>query len=164
MPRLCHLFVAILCGLLALGLAGLAPTPASAGEAPGVETILDALSAVHAFSEVALSPDGRRLVYGSVTTGKRGGADVEVSALWLVNARDGSGAIRLTACPATLCDEHGAAWSADNRMFLNVNESRDSLAMLRPGVISAPPVPSNATAISPSGPSAISTVCATPDA
>jgi len=130
MPRLCHLFVAILCGLLALGLAGLAPTPASAGEAPGVETILDALSAVHAFSEVALSPDGRRLVYGSVTTGKRGGADVEVSALWLVNARDGSGAIRLTACPATLCDEHGAAWSADGTRVVFVTTDAKEQAQL----------------------------------
>ena len=55
-------------------------------------------------------PDGKRLVYGSVTTGRRGGADVDVSALWLVNAIDGSGAVRLTACPGSVCDEHGAAW------------------------------------------------------
>ncbi len=80
---------------------------------PAVTPILDVLNSVHVFNEVALSPDGKRLVYGSVTSGKRDGADVDVSALWLVNARDGSGAVRLTACPGSVCDEHGAAWSAD---------------------------------------------------
>jgi dipeptidyl aminopeptidase/acylaminoacyl peptidase len=70
---------------------------------------------VHPFSEVALSPDGKHLIYGSVSTGKRAGVDVDVSALWLVDARDGSGAVRLTGCPGTLCDEHAAAWSADGQ-------------------------------------------------
>lgn len=92
---------------------GLCGQPAAAAETPGVDAILDVLSAVHPFSEVALSPDGKRLVYGGVTSGKRAGADVDVSALWLVNARDGTGAVRLTACPGSICDEHGAAWSAD---------------------------------------------------
>jgi len=87
--------------------------PAHAGSAPDISSILDALGSVHPFSEVALSPDGNRLVYGNVVTGKRGGADVDVSALWIVNARDGSGAVRLTACPGSVCDEHGAAWSPD---------------------------------------------------
>ena len=78
-----------------------------------MSTVLDVLNAVHPFSEVSLSPDGKRLVYASVVTGKRGGADVDVSALWLVNAHDGLGAVRLTACPGSICDEHGAAWSSD---------------------------------------------------
>jgi len=86
-----------------------------AGEPTPISTVLDALGSVHAFSEVALSPDASRLVYGSVATGKRGDADVDVSALWIVNARDGSGQVRLTACPGGLCDEHGAAWSPDGR-------------------------------------------------
>jgi dipeptidyl aminopeptidase/acylaminoacyl peptidase len=80
---------------------------------PAISTVLDALNSVHTFSEVALSPDGKRVVYGTVVTGKRGGADVDVSSLWIVNARDGSGAVRLTACPGSVCDEHGAAWSPD---------------------------------------------------
>jgi len=37
------------------------------------------LNSVHPFSEVELSPDGKRLVYGNVVSGKRGGADVDVS-------------------------------------------------------------------------------------
>ena len=88
-------------------------SPAQADAPPAISTILDALNAVHPFSEVALSPDGKHLVYGNVVTGKRGDADVDVSALWIVNAHDGSGAVRLTACPGSVCDEHGAAWSPD---------------------------------------------------
>jgi dipeptidyl aminopeptidase/acylaminoacyl peptidase len=80
---------------------------------PPIDTILEAFGSVHTFSEAALSLDGRRLVYGNVVTGKRGSADVDVSALWIVNAHDGSGAVRLTTCPGSVCDEHGAAWSPD---------------------------------------------------
>ena len=74
---------------------------------------LEALGAVHQLSEVAISPDGKRVIYGDVVTGKRGGADVDASALWMINALDGSGAMRLTACPGSVCDERSAAWSPD---------------------------------------------------
>ena len=40
---------------------------------PAISTVLDALNSVHTFSEVALSPDGKRVVYGTVVPGKRGG-------------------------------------------------------------------------------------------
>jgi dipeptidyl aminopeptidase/acylaminoacyl peptidase len=87
--------------------------PPAAAQSPAISRALDALDSVHAIGEVALSPDGRRLVYGRVVRGKRAGADVDVSALWIVDARDGSGETRLTACPDTVCDEHSAAWSPD---------------------------------------------------
>ena len=74
---------------------------------------LEGLSAVHRLSEVAISPDGKRVVYGEMVTGKRDGMDVDASTLRLVDARDGSGAIRLTACPGSVCDEHSAMWSPD---------------------------------------------------
>ena len=67
----------------------------------------------YGITRLAISPDARRVIYGSVVTGKRGGAEVDVSALWIANANDGSGAARLTACPGSVCDEHGAAWSPD---------------------------------------------------
>lgn len=86
---------------------------AAAADAPLITTVLSALGSVHPFSEVAISPGGKRVVYGSVVTGKRGGGEVDVSALWVVNASDGSGAARLTACPGSVCDEHSAAWSPD---------------------------------------------------
>jgi dipeptidyl aminopeptidase/acylaminoacyl peptidase len=96
-----------------LGLFAAPAVDAPRADAPRVDAILDALNAVHSFSEAALAPDGKHLVYGTILTGKRGGADVDVSALWIVNAKDGSDRVRLTACPGTLCDEHGAAWSPD---------------------------------------------------
>jgi dipeptidyl aminopeptidase/acylaminoacyl peptidase len=74
---------------------------------------LEGLIAVHRLSEVAISPDGKRVVYGEMVTGKHDGMDVDASTLWLVDARDGSGAIRLTACPGSVCDEHSPSWSSD---------------------------------------------------
>jgi dipeptidyl aminopeptidase/acylaminoacyl peptidase len=38
---------------------------------------------------------------------------VDVTALFLADARDGSHVQRLTACPGTVCDEHSVAWSPD---------------------------------------------------
>lgn len=88
-------------------------TPRAAAPSKSVAGALQALGAVHQLSEVSISPGGKRVVYGDVVTGKRDGADVDASALWMVNTLDGSGAIRLTACPGSVCDEHGAAWSRD---------------------------------------------------
>ncbi len=111
----------LLCGALA-ALGSSALVPAAAAPSPGVVRALAAFNSVHAISEVALSPDGRHLVYGTLERGTRDGADVEVTVLWIVNAKDGSGATRLTACSGSLagalkhahgCDEHSAAWSPD---------------------------------------------------
>jgi len=84
------------------------------------ERFLEAIKLVQPLSEVALAPDGRRLVYGGTVTGQRGGAEVGVSALWIADAHDGSGATRLTACPGAVCDEHGAMWSSDGRRIVFV--------------------------------------------
>src|SRR6267378_3692790 len=60
---------------------------------------------------LAASPDGKQVIYGTSITGRRGGADADVSALWLADAKDGSSVTRLTACPGSVCDEHAAARS-----------------------------------------------------
>src|SRR5215472_9024802 len=113
-----------------LGGALLALLPAidAAADSPGISRALEALNSVQAVNEVALSPDGKRLVYGRVVRGKRAGADVDVSALYLVNASDGSGETRLTACPGAVCDERGAAWSADGSsvVFVTTDEKEQT--------------------------------------
>jgi hypothetical protein len=53
------------------------------------------------------------VLYGHDIRAKQGDADVEVSGLWIADAKDGSGAVRLTACANSACDEHSAAWSPD---------------------------------------------------
>src|ERR1700731_1275384 len=93
--------------------------PASA-QSLSIPQLLRALNSVHPVGEVAISPDGKHLVYGNVVSGKRDDAEIDVSALWIVNAKDGSGALRLTACPGSVCDEHGAAWSADGKQIVFV--------------------------------------------
>jgi Tol biopolymer transport system component len=104
---------AVACSRCAIALITGVLLAAARAETPNIAGVLDSLRSVHPLTEVSISPDGKRLVFGDVLTGKRGGADVDISALWIVDARDGSGMTRLTACPARVCDEHGAAWSPD---------------------------------------------------
>jgi len=98
-----------------LGL-GLTAAGAQAQETAAAH-FLEGVSGVRPLSEVALAPDGRRLVYGLTEITRRDDTEMSVSALWLIDAHDGSGKTRLTACPppAEPCEEHGAAWSADGR-------------------------------------------------
>jgi dipeptidyl aminopeptidase/acylaminoacyl peptidase len=114
---------------------GMLANPAAAQPAP-VAAVLDALSSVQPFGEVAISPNGKRVVYGNVVTGKRGGAEVEVSALWIANASDGSGAARLTACPGSGCDEHSAAWSPDGTQVAFVTTDATGQAQIAVATVS----------------------------
>ena len=95
-----------------------------------VSGALQALESVHALDEVAISPDGKRLVYGTAVTGARGGTSVEVSALFLADAHDGSHVQRLTACPGTACDEHSVAWSPDGTQIAFVTTDAAEQAQL----------------------------------
>jgi len=99
---------------------GLLPYAVVAAESQGVRESVAALTAVHVLSEVSVSPDGARVVYGQLATAKRGGAEVEVSTLWLARAKDGSELTRLTACPGAVCDEHSAEWSPDSTQIVFV--------------------------------------------
>ena len=80
-----------------------------------VSNVLDELASIHSFGEVAIAPDGKQLIYSTSITGRQAGAEVDVSALWVANVKGGTGVTRLTACPGSVCDEHGAAWSPDGK-------------------------------------------------
>ena len=89
---------------------GLVPLEAAA-EPVSISQALEALDSVHALDEVAMSPNGKQLVYGTEVAAMRNGKQAVVSALLLADARDGSHVRRLTACPGAACDEYSAAWS-----------------------------------------------------
>jgi hypothetical protein len=70
-PTLLSLVAAFLCCSL---------PPVAADAQTAISTALQALESVRALSEVAISPDGRHIVYGNVATGTRDGAQVDVTA------------------------------------------------------------------------------------
>src|SRR5579872_1624170 len=93
----------------------------SAAAAPlSIAQVLEALGSVHSIAEVAISPDGKWIVYGNVLSGKRGDAVVDVSALWIASSKDASHPVRMTACTRAVCDEHGAMWSPDGSRIVFV--------------------------------------------
>jgi dipeptidyl aminopeptidase/acylaminoacyl peptidase len=102
-----------------------------------VSGILDSLASVHGIGEVAISPDGKHVIYGTFVAGKRGGADVDVSALWIAGAQDGSGANRLTACARAVCDEHGAAWSPDGTHIAFITTDKKDQAQVAVASVAA---------------------------
>ena len=60
-----------------------APTGAAT---PSVAEVLKSLRTVHSFGEVAISPDGKHVLYGRDITARRADADVDVSGLWVADA------------------------------------------------------------------------------
>src|ERR1700733_976875 len=71
------------------------------------DQIAAALSGVHQFSQVALSPDGRRFAYVEAV-GDR-------SAIRIAEVAKPGVARTITACPARKCDESAVAWSPEGR-------------------------------------------------
>ena len=93
--------------LLALGCGLLASVTPAAAEPVPFEQIASALGGVHQFSQVALSPDGRRFAYVEAV-GER-------SAIRLADVARPAVAHTITACPGRRCDEGDVAWSPDGR-------------------------------------------------
>jgi len=71
------------------------------------DQITAALNSVHQFSQVALSPDGRRFAYVE-SVGDR-------SAIRIAEVAKPAAARTITACPARHCDESDVAWSPEGR-------------------------------------------------
>jgi dipeptidyl aminopeptidase/acylaminoacyl peptidase len=98
--------ILILCAVLPLP--ALAAVQGGAGSGPiPFEQIASALNGVHQFSQVALSPDGRRFAYVE-TAGER-------SAIRLADVARPTVAHTITACVGRKCDESDVAWSPDGR-------------------------------------------------
>jgi dipeptidyl aminopeptidase/acylaminoacyl peptidase len=89
---------------LAMGLGAVAP---AAAQPVPFDQIATALGSVHQFSQVALSPDGRRFAYVE-TDGDR-------NAIRLADVARPKAAHTITACPGRKCDEGDLAWSPDGR-------------------------------------------------
>jgi dipeptidyl aminopeptidase/acylaminoacyl peptidase len=97
-------FVLVACAVLPWPAAAAAPAPA-----PPVpfDQITAALNGVHQFSQVALSPDGRRFAYVETVNDR--------SAIRLADVARPAAAHTITACLGRRCDESDVAWSPDGR-------------------------------------------------
>jgi dipeptidyl aminopeptidase/acylaminoacyl peptidase len=99
-------------GALALVVcAALPPFASAAAQAPALPVPFDQISAalngVHQFSQVALSPDGRRFAYVETVNDR--------SAVRLADVARPAVAHTITACAGRRCDERDVAWSPDGR-------------------------------------------------
>ncbi|HZO92224.1 MAG TPA: S9 family peptidase [Candidatus Baltobacteraceae bacterium] len=74
---------------------------------PSFESIAAALESVHEFTQVAVSPDGRRFAYVEQTGGR--------GRIALAESAHPASAVPVTACPGRACDEGDLAWSPDSR-------------------------------------------------
>jgi dipeptidyl aminopeptidase/acylaminoacyl peptidase len=91
--------------LLACVLAGVVPRAAFAAPLPFPQ-IDAALGAVHQFSQVAISPDGRRIA----SVENDGGAPSHIALAWVAHP---TASRRISACTSGGCDEGDLAWSPD---------------------------------------------------
>ncbi len=101
-------------GLACLWLGALA-APAAAAPPPGAvpfDEIAAALSGVHQFAQVALSPDGRRFAYTEVFH--------DHSAIRLALVAKPRESVPVTACPGRSCEESDFAWSPDGSRLVFV--------------------------------------------
>lgn len=109
---------------------------AQAEERPAAKTsldgLLDALSAVRTFKEVALSPDGRRVAWAETLPGK-GDTSSSLSAIFVADLSSPDAAPRrISAGDGTVFHaEHGLAWSPDGShlAFLSDKEKRGQLQL-----------------------------------
>jgi dipeptidyl aminopeptidase/acylaminoacyl peptidase len=97
------------------------PAAASADAIP-FDQITAALNGVHQFSQVALSPDGRRFAYVEAV-GDR-------SAIRLAEVATPGVARTITACPGRRCDESGVAWSPEGRRIAFVTADAKGQAQI----------------------------------
>ena len=95
------------CALAAAGGVLFGGGGAAGAQAVPFDQIAAALGGVHQFTQVALSPDGRRFVYVDAV-GDR-------SAIRLADVAKPAAARTITACPGRRCDESDVAWSPDGR-------------------------------------------------
>lgn len=109
--------------VVALGIS--AVLPAVAQTPPSMTDVLQAAFAMHAYSNVAISPDGRAVAWQEMSTG--GGLTHPVRQTALYIKRDGATAVRLTAGNGTTYyDESQPAWSPDGKHIAFFSNARSA--------------------------------------
>src|SRR5215469_6773493 len=117
---------------LALLLWGAAQAEERPAAKSSLDALLDALSTVRTFKEVAISPDGRRVAWVETLPGK-GDTSSSLSAIYVADLSSSDAAPRrVSAGDGTVSHaEHGLAWSPDGShlAFLSDKEKKQQLQL-----------------------------------
>jgi len=76
------------------------------------------LEHAHAFDQVAISPDGKRIAWSEAASERRGAKTLTTEAIFVAEVAGGiAGARRVTGCPRGTCDDASFVWSPDGTML-----------------------------------------------
>jgi dipeptidyl aminopeptidase/acylaminoacyl peptidase len=124
-----HTSITLLLILLVGGTAGADEHPSPN---PSLDRLLDSLTAVRTFKEVAISPDGRHVAWVENLPGK-GNMPSSLSAIYVADLNSSDAAPRRVSAGdgATSHAEHSLAWSPDGSRlaFLSDKEKKDQLQL-----------------------------------
>jgi dipeptidyl aminopeptidase/acylaminoacyl peptidase len=91
--------------------------------APEIDAVIKTLRAAHRFQQTAISPDGTRVAWVEILTGKDG-APTGNTSIYLKNLKTAAPAQRITAGAAgTLRAEGNVAWSNDSRQIAFLSDA-----------------------------------------
>src|SRR2546429_6683856 len=93
---------------------------------PAIAQAIHAIGAATSFSQVAISPDGKKIAWVEELRGKNGN-DSGNSAIFVSMLDDKSAARKITASSAAPRSEHDIAWSPDSRRIASLSDA------LKPG-------------------------------
>ena len=118
-----------LCVALAAALSSTASAAAPAARPP-LAQVRSALERVHKFDGVAISPDGKRIVWNEAVTERRGPKNVTSEALYVADVARPQSPRRISGCGGAVCDDGSPAWSPDGSMLAFLTTSATGQAQL----------------------------------
>src|SRR5262249_42276962 len=124
--------LAMILALLTLLSGGTVRTEERPTAKTSLEQLLESLSAIHRFKEVAISPDGRRVAWVEDLPAK-GDAPSSLSSIYLADLHSPDAAPRRISADdgTTAHAEHGLTWSPDGSQlaFLSDKEKKEQLQL-----------------------------------
>jgi len=88
--------------------------PSIASAHPTFASVRAALGSVHSFTQIAVSPDGKRFAWDEAVTERRAGKDVTTQGVFLADVARPQTGRRISGCRGGVCDDASIVWSPDS--------------------------------------------------